>query len=60
MTKLPRIEARRLLSALRKHGFVQVSQVGSHVKLRHADGRIVDVPMHTGKTLKLGTFGQDS
>ncbi len=31
---------------MRKAGFVDVHQRGSHLKLRHADGRRVIVPMH--------------
>jgi predicted RNA binding protein YcfA (HicA-like mRNA interferase family) len=31
---------------LSKAGFVQAGQRGSHVKLKHPDGRIVIVPMH--------------
>lgn len=40
--------------ALRKAGFEDVSQRGSHLKLRHADGRTVIVPMH--RTLARGTL----
>jgi predicted RNA binding protein YcfA (HicA-like mRNA interferase family) len=35
-------------------GFAQVSQRGSHVKLRNATGRTVIVPMH--RELKTGTL----
>lgn len=34
------------MRALERAGFLPVSQRGSHVKLRHADGRTVIVPMH--------------
>jgi predicted RNA binding protein YcfA (HicA-like mRNA interferase family) len=32
--------------ALGRVGFGQVGQRGSHLKLRHADGRVVIVPLH--------------
>ena len=40
--------------ALLRAGFAQVGQRGSHVKLRHADGRIVIVPLH--RELRRGTL----
>ena len=38
--------SREVLAALRKAGFEQVSQRGSHVKLRDPAGRTVIVPEH--------------
>ena len=43
---LPIVSGAKTVKALGKSGFEQVSQKGSHVKLRHADGRTVIVPMH--------------
>jgi predicted RNA binding protein YcfA (HicA-like mRNA interferase family) len=54
MSKLPRISGEQVKKALERAGFVKVSQKGSHVKLKHADGRIVIVPMH--HELKKGTL----
>ncbi len=34
-------------------GFKEISQKGSHKKMRHADGRTVIIPVHTGD-LSLG------
>jgi predicted RNA binding protein YcfA (HicA-like mRNA interferase family) len=39
--------AREVLVALRRAGFEQVSQRGSHVKLRNAAGRTAIVPNHS-------------
>jgi predicted RNA binding protein YcfA (HicA-like mRNA interferase family) len=39
--------------ALEKAGFKKASQKGSHLKLKHPDGRVVIVPMH--KELATGT-----
>lgn len=43
-----------VVGALKRSGFMEVSQKGSHQKLRHADGRVVIVPMH--RELKRGTL----
>jgi predicted RNA binding protein YcfA (HicA-like mRNA interferase family) len=40
--------------ALRRVGFDQVGHHGSHLKLKHPDGRIAIVPLH--KTLAPGTL----
>lgn len=52
--RLPRLSGAEVRTALQRGGFNQVSQRGSHAKLRHADGRVVIVPMH--KELATGTL----
>lgn len=44
-----------VVRALLRAGFAETSQKGSHVKLKHPDGRIVIVPLH--RELKRGTLG---
>ena len=44
--KLPLLNAREVLSALRRLGFQEVHQKGSHVKLAHSDGRVIIIPYH--------------
>ena len=44
--KLPVLSGREIIKALRKLGFVPVRQKGSHVFLRHPDGRRTTVPLH--------------
>ena len=39
--------AREVLAAMRRAGFEQVSQRGSHIKLRSPAGRTAIVPNHT-------------
>jgi len=39
---------------LHEHGFHEVGQRGSHLKLRHDDGRYTTVPIHSGKTIPKG------
>ncbi|HYU19710.1 MAG TPA: type II toxin-antitoxin system HicA family toxin [Chloroflexota bacterium] len=36
---VPALRASQVLAILRRHGFEQIRQSGSHVVLRHADGR---------------------
>ena len=55
--RLPRLTADEVARALRRHGFILVSQRGSHQKWRHPEtGRQVIVPYHKGKQLPLGTL----
>lgn len=44
--KLPVLSGRDVIKALVKLGFKPVRQRGSHVFLRHPDGRRTVVPMH--------------
>lgn len=48
-------KAREVLARLQRAGFVVKRQSGSHVVLRHADGRQTYVAMHT-KDVPAGTF----
>lgn len=51
---LPVVSGLEVVKSLQLINFKQVSQRGSHVKLRHEDGRIVIIPMH--KELAKGTL----
>ncbi len=44
--KLPLLSAREVLAALNRLGFVEVHRKGSHVKMRHPDGRVIVFPFH--------------
>ena len=48
MPKPPVVNARELIAALQRAGFVVRRQTGSHVTLRHPDGRFAVVPRHPG------------
>lgn len=54
MPQLPVLRARELINALEKAGFIVVRQKGSHVRLKHPDGRVVTVPVHTGQEIGRG------
>jgi predicted RNA binding protein YcfA (HicA-like mRNA interferase family) len=44
--RLPVLSGKEIIKALAKVGFVPVRQKGSHVFLRHVDGRRTVVPLH--------------
>jgi predicted RNA binding protein YcfA (HicA-like mRNA interferase family) len=55
--KQPRLKAQEVTRVLQRHGFLLVSQRGSHQKWRHPHtGKQVIVPYHRGKELPLGTL----
>lgn len=56
--RLPTIKATEILAILNRHGFVRVRQSGSHVVLRHPDGRRTTVPLHKGKDVGRGLLRQ--
>ncbi|MBI4367653.1 MAG: type II toxin-antitoxin system HicA family toxin [Deltaproteobacteria bacterium] len=54
MTRLPMFSSRRLIRILQSIGFQLEHQRGSHVFLRHPDGRATVVPMHRGEDVGRG------
>ena len=52
--KLPQLTAVELIKILSKVGFKIIRQEGSHVFLRHDDGRTTVVPNHPGRKLDRG------
>ena len=44
--KLPLLSGRQVLAALTRLGFVEVHRKGSHLKMKHPDGRIIVFPFH--------------
>lgn len=55
-SKLPaNIKPKSLLSAFKKMGFVEVGGKGSHVRLKHPDGRWTQVAVHS-KPVPRGTL----
>ena len=51
---LPMLKASEVIRALEKRGFTAVRQKGSHVRLRHEDGRVTSVPNHPGQDIGKG------
>lgn len=56
--RLPGLTPQEVLAVLERKGFVQVRQSGSHIVLKHADGRRTTVPMHKGRDLGKGLLRQ--
>ena len=54
MTRLPRLKGKELLRTLGRLGFSVVRTRGSHVFLKHADGRVTTVPVHSGEVIGPG------
>ncbi|MGM0610021.1 MAG: type II toxin-antitoxin system HicA family toxin [Thermodesulfobacteriota bacterium] len=48
------LKADEVIRCLQRHGFVVVRQKGSHVRLRHNDGRVTSIPNHPGQDIGKG------
>ena len=55
MSRPPQVRPKDLVKALLKIGFIKDHQTGSHVYLKHPDGRLTSVSIHPG-TIPLGTM----
>jgi len=55
MTKLPQVRPKDVFRALFKEGFKVRRKVGSHVYLKHPDGRSTSISIHP-KPLAKGTL----
>ena len=44
--KLPLLSGKQVLAALTRLGFTEIHRKGSHVKMKHADGRLIVFPFH--------------
>ena len=52
--KLKPISAEKLIKILESIGFLKVRQKGSHIFLRHPDGRTTLIPIHSGEKISKG------
>ena len=55
MSKLPQVRPKDLVRALEKAGFNKERQTDSHVFLKHKDGRLTSVSIHS-KPIPKGTL----
>ncbi len=53
--RLPNITAAQLVRVLKRDGWIEIRQKGSHMTLERS-GRVVTIPMHVSVTLKRGTL----
>ena len=58
LSRLKPVEAEKLFKALSKIGFKSVRQRGSHLVMKHPDGRITVIPIHKGEKLGRGILRQ--
>ncbi len=58
MTRMPRVTSAQVVRSLRKVGFEVVRQRGSHVIMKHPDGRGTVVPIHRGETIGVGLMSK--
>ncbi len=56
MPKLPVVKANQLYKILLKLGFSKYHQVGSHIQLKHPDGRRITIPYHPSQEIRKGTL----
>jgi predicted RNA binding protein YcfA (HicA-like mRNA interferase family) len=54
VSKLVPLPGEKVVEALKRAGFLVIRQRGSHVFLRHPDGRATVVPVHKGEELGRG------
>jgi len=52
--KLKPVKAEKVIKALSKLGFQIVRQKGSHVIMKHPDGRVTVIPVHKGEEFGRG------
>jgi predicted RNA binding protein YcfA (HicA-like mRNA interferase family) len=52
------VPARKVIKLLNKIGFQTIRQRGSHVILRHPDGRVTVVPVHPGEDIGRGLLSK--
>ena len=54
MSKLPLLSSVELCKILKKLGFDEIRQKGSHKYFKHTDGRATVVPMHGNRDVSRG------
>jgi predicted RNA binding protein YcfA (HicA-like mRNA interferase family) len=57
MVKLNRISSRKVIQKLKKAGFVETHQRGSHLYFKNEDGtKFITVPVHGSADIPVGTL----
>jgi predicted RNA binding protein YcfA (HicA-like mRNA interferase family) len=54
MSRIVPLPAKKVEKALEKLGFEQIRQRGSHLFLRHPDGRTTMIPVHSNENIGAG------
>ena len=58
MSQQPSLTGKQVISLLKKKDFLPIRQKGSHVFMRHPDGRATVVPVHSGETIGPGLLSK--
>ncbi len=58
MSKHPALSGKEIIKALTKADFETTRQRGSHVFLKHPDGRVTVVPVHSGEMVGVGLLSK--
>jgi len=58
MPKLPILSANAIIKILKKLGFKEIRQKGSHVFFSHEDGRTTVIPVHQGEDIGRGLLAK--
>lgn len=58
MPKLPKLTGKEIIKVLEKLGFNVVRIKGSHHRLKHNDGRVTSVPVHTNEIIGPGLLSK--
>ena len=54
--KLPLVSGKEMIKILSMKGFQVVRQRSSHIQMKDAEGRLVTVPLHSGKNVSIGVI----
>ena len=55
---MPRLAGERVVQSLRRAGFEVARRRGSHVMLKHPDGRSTVLPVHSGEIVGVGLMSK--
>ena len=58
MSRLPSLRGEEVIAVLLRAGFEKTRQRGSHVYVKHPDGRATVVPIHPGEDVGRGLLGR--
>ena len=58
MSKLPRVNGKQLIKILSNFGFVVTRIKGSHHILKHKDGRMTVIPVHSNEMIGPGLLSK--
>jgi predicted RNA binding protein YcfA (HicA-like mRNA interferase family) len=54
--KLPLVSPKKLMKILSTRGFQIIRQRSSHVQMKDSDGRLVTIPIHSGRDVSIGVL----